>query len=365
MAFERKIIHIDMDAFFASVEQLDNVELKGKPLIVGGLPDTRGVVAACSYEARAFGVHSAMPCSQAYRLCPQAIFVRPRMDRYHEISQMIMSIFYQFTELVEPLSLDEAFLDVTYNKKNIPSATWIAQKIREQILSETGLTGSAGVSCNKFLAKVASDLDKPDGITVITPQEALLFINRLPVGKFFGVGRVTEKKMHALGIRTGADLRCYERAQLQANFGKAGHFFYEIVRGIDNRPVNPNRERKSIGSEKTLSSDIIGLSSVKVVLEELAGKVAYSLCQKKKGGCTVTLKVRYQDFTTITRSRTRKVPVFNAEQIIAIISSLLKTTEAGYKKVRLLGISVSKLIDETDVKRQKFVQLTLPFMNSL
>ncbi len=350
-----------MDAFFASVEQLDNPKLRGHPVIVGGAPEKRGVVAACSYEARSFGVHSAMPSSRALRKCPQAIFVRPRMARYQQISSTIMNIFFQFTELVEPLSLDEAFLDVTYNKKNIPSATWIAEIIRKQIVRETGLTGSAGVSCNKFLAKVASDMRKPDGLTVITPAESLPFIGSLGIGKFFGVGRVTEKKMHAFGVRTGADLRRYSRSELYNYFGKPGIFFYDIVRGIDNRPVNPNRERKSIGAETTLQRDIIAKDEIMAVLKKLAARVESSLDNKKTGGYTITLKVRYQDFITVTRSRTIRNPIFSTAEILAIVPALLNTTEAGRKRVRLLGITVSNLTKGKNAAVLRYRQLPLPF----
>ncbi|MDH3349896.1 MAG: DNA polymerase IV, partial [Desulfobulbaceae bacterium] len=253
---QRKIIHIDMDAFFASVEQRENPHLKGLPVIVGGNPHGRGVVSACSYEARTYGIHSAMSCAKARRLCPKAIFIRPHMERYKEVSQTIMAIFHETSSLVEPLSLDEAFLDVTINKKKNPSATLLAQELRSQIFRKTGLTASAGVSCNKFLAKIASDINKPDGITVITPEEVLPFIGKLPVRKFYGVGKVTERKMHALGIKTGGDLRRFQRSELLHYFGKSGIFFHDIVRGIDNRPIIAERSRKSIGSETTLSKDV-------------------------------------------------------------------------------------------------------------
>ncbi len=355
-----------MDAFFASVEQLDNPALRGKPLVVGGDPRGRGVVAACSYEARRFGIHSAMACAKALRLCPKVFFVRPRKDRYREISRQIMTLFRQYSDLVEPLSVDEAFLDVTVNKKNNPSATWIAEAIRARIKKETGLTASAGVSCNKFLAKVASDINKPDGITVITPQEALAFIAELPVRKFYGVGRVTEKKMHALGIKTGADLRCYSKVDLVRNFGKAGVFFHEIARGIDNRPVHISRRRKSIGTETTLKEDIRDYDQILTILAKLAERVENGLLSKETGGYTITLKVRYHDFSTVTRSRTDKKPVFTAPEIFQYIPDLLGSTEAGNKKVRLLGITVSNLtIEKEDSdKRYNFKQLLLPFMKN-
>ena len=266
MELQRKIIHIDMDAFFAAVEQRDNPELRGKPVIVGGDPGGRGVVATCSYEARRFGIHSAMSCARAYRLCPQARFVPPRFEAYRTVSLQIREIFHQYTDLVEPLSLDEAFLDVTDNKPAIQSATWVAQEILQKIKQVTGLTASAGVSYNKFLAKIASDMHKPDGLTVVTPEQAKAFIEVLPVRRFHGVGRVTEKRMQTLGILTGADLKKRPQQELDKNFGKAGQYYYQIARGIDLRPVLPNRVRKSIGKETTLSEDIADRGQIMTIL---------------------------------------------------------------------------------------------------
>jgi DNA polymerase-4 len=358
----RKIIHIDMDAFFASVEQLDNPELRSKPVIVGGDPRGRGVVAACSYQARKFGIHSAMSCARAYKLCPRAKFVKPRKDRYQEVSRQIMTIFREYTDLVEPLSLDEAFLDLTgNNKKKIPSATWTAEAIRKEIFQRTGLTASAGVSCNKFLAKVASDINKPDGITVITPEQALPFIRTLPVRKFFGVGRVTEKRMHGMGITTGADLQRYSQQELVLFFGKAGAFFYNIVRGIDNRPVQSRRERKSIGTENTLRRDIRDRNTMLAILAEQAEQIGRSLAAKELAGRTLTLKVRYQDFTTVTRSVTPPVPLIRAAGIRERIPRLLAATEAGRQRVRLLGLSVSNLCPLAELKTTGMEQLLLPF----
>ncbi len=359
MSNSRKIIHIDMDAFFASVEQLDAIHLKGKPVIVGGDPTSRGVVAACSYEARRHGIHSAMPCSKAYKLCPQAVFVRPRMYRYKEISSQIMRIFKEYTDLVEPLSLDEAFLDVTINKKTNPSATLLANTIRNQIHKTTGLTASAGVSFNKFLAKVASDQNKPNGTTVITPQESWDFLSSLPVGMFFGVGKVTEKKMLALGITDGKTLRKYHKVELIHHFGKAGVFFYNIVRGHDKRPVKPSRYRKSIGAEKTFAKDILEPCEVRPILEQLAQKVAEGLVKNKCGGATLTLKIRYHDFRTITRSKTLSQPVYCSEEILQHLPALLNKTAVGKTKIRLLGISLSKL---TNPKKTSSKQLSLPFV---
>ena len=361
----RKIIHIDMDAFFASVEQRDNPELRDRPLVVGGDPRGRGVVAACSYEARSFGIHSAMSCARACKLCPEAVFVRPRKERYREVSSQIMAIFKEYTDLVEPLSLDEAFLDITENKKDIPSATWTAEAIRRDIVRRTGLTASAGVSCNKFLAKVASDINKPDGITVVTPEQALPFIRTLPVRKFYGVGRVTEKRMHGMGIRTGADLERFSRQQLTATFGKAGSFFYDIVRGRDNRPVRPSRARKSIGTETTLRRDIRERAAMLAILAEQAEQVGQALAGKELAARTLTLKIRYRDFTTVTRSITPPRPFVEAADIMARVPPLLAATEAGRQQVRLLGLTVSNLCPAQATEPATSRQLRLPFAGPL
>ncbi len=356
----RKILHIDMDAFFASVEQLDNPELRGKAVIVGGNPQSRGVVAACSYEARQFGIHSAMPSSRAAGLCPAAIFIRPRIARYKEISQQIMAIFRGYSELVEPLSLDEAYLDVSGCRQNNGSATLIARDIRQRIQQEIGLTASAGVSCNKFLAKAASGLDKPDGLTVILPENALEFLARLPIGKFFGVGKVTEMRMRQLGIHSGQDLRRFRREELTFHFGKAGTFFYDIVRGRDLRAVQAKQIRKSIGSETTLTQDTDDLTKIFDILLVLSQAVEASLIRHLQGGSSITLKVRYHDFTTVSRSLTLTQPVFTHQEIFRHLPRLLKSTEAGRKKIRLLGISLAKLT-EKDKKQAR--QLRLPFVS--
>ncbi len=355
----RKIIHIDMDAFYASVEQRDNIQLRGKPVVVGGNPDSRGVVATCSYEARQFGIHSAMSCARAYRLCPQVIFVRPRFDAYHEVSQQIRGIFLQYTDLVEPLSLDEAYLDVTSNKPNIQSATWVAQIIRQKIRNETALTASAGVSYNKFLAKIASDIKKPDGLTVVTPEQAEQFIARLPIRRFHGVGRVTEKKMESLGILTGADLRQHSLQELNKNFGKAGEYYFNIARGIDLRPVVPNRVRKSIGKETTLTEDTADLGQMLTIIGALAEKVATLLQTKQTSGLTLTLKIKYSDFQIVTRSISREQPIETAEEILLLSEKLLQKTEAGKRAVRLLGVTISHLT--TDMPADEPLQLELPF----
>ena len=360
----RKIIHIDMDAFYASVEQRDRPEFKGKPVIVGGDPKSRGVVATCSYEARKFGIHSAMPSVTAYRLCPNAVFIRPRFDVYREVSSQLREIFCEYTDLVEPLSLDEAFLDVTQNYKGMPSATLIAQEIKRKVYDRTGgLTSSAGVSFNKFLAKVASDINKPDGITVITPEMADEFIDKLPIRKFFGVGKVTEEKMLNIGIKTGADLKKYKKEQLIQIFGKSGNYFYDIAHGLDDRPVEPNRIRKSIGKETTFSEDIDDTDHIIEILEDIAAKLENSLIKKDAKGRTITLKMKYFDFQSITRSITIDEPADSASVIMKYVRPLLSKTEAGEKKVRLLGISISNFDDQAtnSGKVCKYRQLPLPF----
>lgn len=350
-----------MDAFYASVEQRDRPELKGKPVIVGGEPQSRGVVAACSYEARKFGIHSAMASSTAHRLCPAAVFIRPRFDVYKSVSSQIRDIFCEYTDLVEPLSLDEAFLDVTQNRKGMISATLIAREIKKKVYERTGkLTASAGVSFNKFLAKVASDVNKPDGITVIPPEAADEFIEQLPIRKFFGVGRVTEEKMHGLGIKTGADLRKFEKTRLIQLFGKTGGYYYDIAHGLDDRPVDPNRIRKSIGKETTLPEDIDNIDQMVEILENLSFKVENSLIRSEARGRTVTLKVKYFDFKSMTRSITVEEPVESAATIMKYVNPLLLKTAAGEKKVRLLGITISNF-DDQDACCDRCGQLLLPF----
>lgn len=354
----RKIIHVDMDAFYASVEQIDNPELRGEAVIVGGSPDSRGVVAACSYEARRHGIHSAMPSARAVQLCPEAAFLRPRMSRYREISRQVMAIFSEYTDLVEPLSLDEAFLDVSLCQQHQGSATLIAREICRRIYHDTGLTASAGVSCNKFLAKVASGYDKPRGLTVVLPRQAQDFVDALPIGTFYGVGQVTENRMRQLGIHSGYDLRQTSREELTRHFGKAGTFFYDIVRCRDNRPVVPSRRRKSIGSEVTLARDTADLTEIYAILHSLAASLETALARHRQGGATITMKVRYHDFSTVTRSLTLPAPIYDRHEIFDRIPRLLHATEAGRRKVRLLGISLSKL---TPRDRRPPRQLPLPF----
>lgn len=347
-----------MDAFYASVEQLDNPELAGKPVIVGGRPDSRGVVAACSYEARRFGIRSAMPCAHAYKRCPEAIFVRPRMSRYKEISEQIMKIFLRYTETVEPMSLDEAYLDVTDNLQNQPSATLLAREICRAIHDETGLTASAGVSCNKFVAKIASDLNKPNGLSVIEPDQVEDFLATLPIGKFHGIGKVTEDRMHRLNIKTGADLRRCSRIELAEYFGKNGNFFYDIVRGMDPRPVKTSRVRKSVGSERTLKEDTTDMDEISQLLEGLVEKVSTVLQHKDMSGKTITLKIRYSDFTTITRSVSCRAGISDSSEILTRLPDLLDKTEAGSRPIRLLGVSVSNLETSNQPTPR---QLNLPF----
>ncbi len=356
---QRKIIHVDMDAFYASVEQRDFPEYKGKPVVVGGSPQGRGVVAAASYEARKYGIHSAMPASRAIKLCPHAIILKPRFDVYREVSRQIRDIFFEYTDLVEPLSLDEAYLDVTENHINLPSATLIAIKIKKRIKEETALTASAGVSSNKFLAKIASDLDKPDGLSVITPEEAEAFIEKLPIGRFFGVGKATQVKMELLGIKNGEDLKSWDEVDLVKQFGKSGHHYYRIVRGNDTRRVKPNRIRKSIGKERTFADDVDDLDWIRVFLEQLSEKIAVTMKGMNAAGKTITLKVRYKNFETVTRSHTIGYYTNKAEDLADVSKRLLLETEAGAREVRLLGISVSTLnLAEGGIIGE---QLELPF----
>jgi len=354
----RKIIHIDMDAFYASVEQRDFPHLRGQPVVVGGKPGSRGVVAAASYEARRFGIHSAMPATRAHKLCPHAVFVRARFDVYRAVSAQIREIFYRYTDLVEPLSLDEAYLDVTENKTGNPSATLIANEIRGRIREKTGLTASAGVAPNKLIAKVASDVNKPDGICVIPPERVLAFVEKLPIGKFYGVGKATEKKMHELGIYTGADLRNWDEPALIQHFGKAGGYYYQIARGRDHRRVTPDRERKSVGVEETFAEDLTHFEAMERILGTLAHELERRLDKHKMRGKTVTLKLRYANFETITRATTLDDHVGQADRLFQVARHHLHQSQAEQRGVRLLGITVSNL-EERDKIRE--VQLWLPF----
>ncbi|MBZ9823384.1 DNA polymerase IV [Mesorhizobium sp. CA4] len=340
-ADQRKIIHVDMDAFYASVEQRDNPALRGRPLAVGGAA-ARGVVAAASYEARAFGVRSAMPSVTAKRKCPELVFVPPRFDVYRSVSAQIREVFAEHTDLIEPLSLDEAYLDVTQNRLNISSATTIAAMIRAKIVLVTGLTASAGISYNKFLAKMASDQNKPNGQFVITPRHGPAFVQTLPVKKFHGVGPATAAKMEALGIKTGADLKDRSLAFLQQHFGKSGLWYYQIARAIDERAVEPDRPRKSIGAEDTFAADILELAAAIAELRPLIAKV-WGHCEGKGiRGRTITLKVKFADFQQITRSRTVSVPI-EFSDFEPLAADLLRSVFPVQKGIRLLGITLSSL----------------------
>lgn len=339
----RKIIHIDMDAFFAAVEQRDNLQYRNKPIIVGGKPDSRGVVATCSYEARQFGIHSAMPSSHAYRLCPQAIFVKPRFEAYREASEIIRGVFARYTDRFEPLSLDEAYLDVSDSGLFQGSATLLAKQIKLDIRRETQLIASAGISYNKFLAKIASDLGKPDGLYLITPRQGAEFVANLPIGKFHGIGRATEKKMHELGIQTGKDLKRQPLEVLQQHFGKSAQYYYDISRGIDHRSVNGLRIRKSIGVETTFEDDIADLPTISRHLQQLLQKTLAKLPEKNLEAYTLTVKIKYQNFVQITRGRTLSQPIREGAGTEMLIAELLKSTDIADKKVRLLGVTLSGL----------------------
>ncbi len=360
----RKIIHVDMDAFYASVEQMDHPELKGKPIAVGG-SEKRGVVSAASYEARKFGVRSAMSGVQAKRNCPDLIFVRPHFDRYNEISKQIRKIFYEYTDKVEPLSLDEAYLDVTENKKGNPSATLIAKDIRERIFKEVGLTASAGISINKFIAKIASDYNKPNGQKTVNPEEVIAFLEQLDIRKFYGVGKVTAEKMYQLGIFTGKDLKSKTIEYLDTHFGKSGRFYYYVVRGIHNSEVKSDRIRKSLAAERTfnenLSSEIFMLEK----LDHIAEEVAKRLNKSKVAGKTLTLKIKYSDFSLQTRSKTLPYYINDKNLILETAKDLLYQEKMS-NSVRLLGISLSNLNTESTttkvaIVKEKSVSVQLSF----
>lgn len=349
---QRKIIHIDMDAFYASVEQLDNPELRGKPVAVGG-SSQRGVVSAASYEARKYGVRSAMSSVIAKRNCPELIFVKARFDRYKEISQRIREIFFEYTDLVEPLSLDEAYLDVTQNKKGNPSATLIAREIREKIKTKTGLNASAGISINKFIAKVASDFNKPNGQKTVPPEEVLQFLEDLDIRKFYGVGKVTAEKMYRLGIFSGKDLKDRTEEYLTEHFGKSGRHFYNVVRGIHLSEVKPHRTRKSLGAERTFNENISSEIFMLERLENIAAEIERRLLNSKVAGKTITLKIKYSDFTLQTRSKTVNYYIASKELILEIAKDLLYQ-EKMKNSVRLLGISLSNLnTEKKDLKEEE------------
>lgn len=341
-ARQRKIIHVDMDAFYASVEQRDNPELRGKPVAVGGSA-ARGVVAAASYEARKFGVHSAMPSVTAKRKCPDLIFVMPRFEVYRAVSEQIRQILAEYTSLIEPLSLDEAYLDVTENLKGMEIATDIAEEIRAKIKATTGLTASAGVSYNKFLAKMASDQRKPDGLFVIKPRNGPAFVEALPVKKFHGVGPATAERMKRLGIETGLDLKARSLVFLQEHFGKSGPYFYGIARGIDQREVKPDRVRKSVGAEDTFAEDLLEFEPACKELAPLVEKVWRYCAGHAISARTVTVKIKYSDFTQATRSRTLPAAVTGSAEIAEVARALLSSVYPFRRSIRLLGVTLSSL----------------------
>jgi len=354
---ERKIIHVDMDAFYASVEQMDHPELKGKPVAVGGNRQ-RGVVAAASYEARKYGIHSAMPSKIAASKCKDLIFVKARFERYRELSHQIREIFFRYTDLVEPLSLDEAYLDVTENKMGLSTATEIAQEIRTQIKREIGLTASAGVSINKFLAKIASDYRKPNGIFIIKPHQVLPFIEQLPIEKFFGVGKKTAEKMHALNITKGADLQAKSIKELVKYFGKQGRYFYAVSRGEDYRRVNPNRIRKSVGAENTFSTSLKTKADIWEALQPVAEKCWRRYKQSDANAHTITLKIKFDDFQQITRSKTFDEAITLANVFDQALENLMESFDMK-EPVRLVGCSLSNF--ELESKISEHGQLTLRF----
>jgi len=356
----RKIIHIDMDAFYASVEQRDHPELRGKPIAVGHA-EKRGVVAAASYEARKFGVHSAMSSQKAIQVCPQLIFVPGRMDVYKEVSAQIHSIFHRYTDIIEPLALDEAFLDVTENKPGIPLAVDIAREIKDAIRNELNLIASAGVSYNKFLAKIASDYRKPNGLCTIHPDQALEFISRLSIESFWGVGPVTAQKMHSVGIHKGSDLQQCSLEMLTRLFGKAGSLYYDFARGIDLRPVEAIRIRKSVGCEHTLEKDITKTSSVIIELYHVATELVERLKRNGFSGNTLTLKIKFYDFKQITRSLTQEKELYQMADILPLAKQLLREVDYTIRPIRLIGLAVSNPKEEHEEEHTVWRQLELEF----
>ncbi len=345
----RKIIHVDMDAFYASVEQRDSPELEGRPVVVGGNPKSRAVVCSASYEARRFGIRSAMSCSQAYRLCPQAVFVPPSFDKYILASRKIRAIFEKVTQLVEPLALDEAYLDVTENHFREPIAKKIAIWIKDQIFQELKITASAGVGPNKFIAKLASDLRKPDGLVVVPPEKVFQLIENLPVERLWGIGPATAKRLHAQGVMTTADIRRSSPHQLEKVLGSSAVFFYELAHGEDSRVVDPSSDPKSRGSETTFEKDVLDSNILRQVLQEQSEEVALDLKKIGRPGRTVTLKIKYSDFTRITRSKTLFEPTDESSRIFEVIQELLyKDTEVGVRPIRLIGVSVGNLISQDE-----------------
>jgi DNA polymerase-4 len=335
-----------MDCFYAAVHMRDDPSLRGKPVVIGGRPESRGVVAAASYEVRRFGVHSAMPSSRARRLCPDAIFIPPDFRRYSRESEKIFAIYHEFTPLVQAVSIDEAYLDVSDHLGEAGSATALAKEIRRRVREERGLTVSVGVGPNRLIAKIASDFDKPDGLTVVRPEKVQAFLDPLPVRRLHGVGPATERALVEMKVQTVADLRGVELDDLIGRFGKQGRILYEFSRGIDERPVETHRERKSLGTENTYAEDLTDFTAMEDEVSRMADELAGSLARTGLAGCTVTLKVRYEDFTTVTRSRTYAMPVFDRATIAACALDLLRRTEAPKRPVRLLGVTSSNLVRE-------------------
>lgn len=357
----RKIIHIDMDAFYASVEQRDFPEYCGKPLIVGGFPEGRGgVVATASYEARKFGIHSAMPSKTAQKLCPEAIFVLPRFEAYKKVSKQIHEIFHRFTDTIEPLSLDEAYLDVTEDKQKIGYAIEIARLIKNAIKEELHLTASAGISVNKFVAKIASDMNKPDGLTFIGPSKIEAFMESLVVEKFFGVGKITAAKMKSMGLFTGADLKKLPEAEIVRLFGKQGKFYFQIVRGIDDRPVQIDRKRKSVSVEDTYQNDLTSKTLIAQELKILTERLVERLQRDHLKGKTITVKFKFHDFTIMTRSRSIERAINDNDTIFQITKAILRQTDLEEKRIRLLGVGVSGIeTHKSNVNKGSVVQLKL------
>jgi DNA polymerase-4 len=335
-----------MDCFYAAVHMRDDPELRGKPVVIGGRPEGRGVVAAASYEARRFGIHSAMPSSRAKRLCPDVLFIPPDFRRYHKESEKIFAIYREFTPLVQAVSIDEAYLDVTGHLGEAGSATALAREIRRRVREERGLTVSVGVGPNRLVAKIASDFDKPDGLTVVPPKKVQAFLDPLPVRRLHGVGPATERALGEMSVRTIAELRAVEPEVLSERFGKHGRVLWEFAQGIDDRPVETHSERKSLGTENTYAVDLVGLETMEPEVEKMAGEVAQALARSGLAGCTVTLKIRYADFTTVTRSRTFPIPVFEGGTIAGCAKDLLRRTEAPSRPVRLIGVTASNLVRE-------------------
>jgi len=357
----RKIIHIDMDMFYAAVEIRDRPELRGRPLVVGGRPDSRSVATTASYEARRFGIHSGMSCAEARRRCPHCLFIPPDFEKYRRVSGQIHTIFSEFTDRIESVSLDEAYLDVTQNKRNEPSATRLAREIKQRIFAATGLTASAGVAASKFVAKIASDARKPDGLCVVRPSQVMEFIRPLPVIRIPGIGRVTDAQLAKLGIRTVAELEKCPLPFLEETFGKFGRYLHDIARGIDESPVTPWRERQSYGAEETFARDILAKGELREFLRDCARRVFTELKEEGKQGRTVTLKIKYADFQVITRRCTRESFLSSADEVFQAACGLLEHTEAGVRPVRLAGIALSNF----DPPRRKMEMAVAPLFQEV